>query len=206
MNRSSRISSLSLVPPEAFFQELVSGAARNQGVAVIPEVEMYLVGILKHFMSTENLYVRDAQGVLREEPLALIAKEAMEERSREAQSLMFRYLGDFSLYVAGYFQESIGRKLVPVNYYIDLGGAAYRNVAQLTGERHLRTVYSELSERFGRFVNLLAEVSEKTTPVPRTEQDLLRAYDLWISTKSERSAKILEKAGIRPISSDKKKH
>jgi hypothetical protein len=123
-------------------------------------------------------------------------KEALEEPAVQAQSLLFRQVGDVSLYMAGFFQDSLSRKLVDVDYYIDMGGTAYQQVVTRTSEDTLRALYGELSEKFGRFVDVLAEISDKTSV--RTEKDLLRLYELWVRTGSERAAKALQDAGINP--------
>jgi hypothetical protein len=83
-----------------------------------------------------------------------------------------------------------------VDYYIDMGGTAYQQVVTRTSEDTLRALYGELSEKFGRFVDVLAEISDKTSV--RTEKDLLRLYELWVRTGSERAAKALQDAGINP--------
>ena len=111
-------------------------------------------------------------------------------------------MGDVSLYLAGYFQESFNRKLVDVDYYIDMGGSAYRQVAIRSGAAILQKLYCELAERFAVFVDVLAEVSEKT--LPKTEKDILRSYELWMKTRSERAAKTLQGAGILPTQIKKK--
>jgi cytochrome c551/c552 len=92
---------------------------------------------------------------------------------------------------------------VDVDYYIDMGGAAYQQVAaRYSGEEVQRAVYEELAAKFGTFVEVYAEVSEKTSP--RTEKDLLRLYELWVRTRSERAAKALAEAGILPNDTIKK--
>jgi hypothetical protein len=129
-------------------------------------------------------------------------KQAFESPQPSAQTAMFRHIGDVSLYVAGYFQDSLSRKLVDVDYYIDVGGSAYKHAASRIDENVQRAVYSELAEKFGSFVDVLANVSDKTTP--RTEKDLLRLYDVWVKTRSERAAKALQEAGILPNDTIKK--
>jgi hypothetical protein len=180
--------------PEEFFHELVTEAMQRQKVKVLPETEAYLVGLLNQFLTTENLYVQDSEGRMQEEPLALMVKEALEVPQPENQKAMFRKIGDISLYVAGYFQDSLNRKLVDVDYYIDMGGVAYQQVAARVGD--IRPLYEELAEKFGTFVDVLAEVSDKTTP--KTERDLLRIYETWVRTRSERSHRLLQEAGIFP--------
>ncbi len=196
--------SLTLVAqPQDYFRELVTDAMGRQKVSAQPETEFYLVNLLNQFIKTDRLYMRDADGSAREEPLALMVKEALEEQSTAAQTQRFKHIGDVSLYVGGYFQDSLNRKLVDVDYYIDMGGAAYQRVAARTAEEEiLRAVYEELAAKFAAFVEVFADVSEKTTP--RTEKDLLRLYELWVRTRSERAAKALQEAGILPNDTIKK--
>lgn len=188
--------------PQDYFRELVTEALGHQNVKPLPETEFYLVNLLNQFMTTDRLYKRDAEGNALEEPLALMVKEALEQPHAEVQRLMLRQVGDVSLYKAGFFQDSLNRKLVDVDYYIDMGGTAYQAVAARAEEDHLRDLYSELAEKFGSFVEVLAEVSDKTTP--KSEKDILRMYDLWLRTKSERAAKALQEAGILPNETIKK--
>ncbi|MCM2276804.1 MAG: hypothetical protein NDJ89_01855 [Oligoflexia bacterium] len=186
-----------IAQPQDYFRELVTSALGRQKVMTQPETEFYLVNLLNQFMTTDQLYSRDEQGAMKDEPLALMLKEALETPQPEAQSALFRHVGDVSLYVAGYFQDSLNRKLVDVDYYIGIGGSAYQQVATRTMEENiLRAVYQELAEKFGSFVEVLAEISDKTAP--KTEKDLLRMYELWVRTRSERAAKALQEAGILP--------
>jgi hypothetical protein len=202
-NGGSQKPSLTLVTqPQDYFRELVTDALGRQKIAAQPETEFYLVNLLNQFITTDRLYPRDAQGVLREEPLAFLVKEALEEPLPQAQRALFRQIGDVSLYVAGYFQESLNRKLVDLDYYIGVGGIAYRHVAARVEEDPMRALYAELADKFARFVDVLAEVSDKTTP--RSEKDLLRLYDVWVRTRSERAARALQEAGILPNETVKK--
>ena len=189
-----RPGSLTLViQPQAFFKELVSEALDLHKVTPKPETEFYLVNLLNQFMTTERL---------KEEPLALMVKQALEAETMHEQNAMFRQVGDVSLYVAGYFQDSLNRKLVDVDYYIEMGGSAYQRVAAGAPEESLRDVYSELATQFGTFVDVLAEVSDKTTP--RGEKDILRLYEMYIRTGSERAFRALQEAGIIPSHTIKK--
>lgn len=106
-----------------------------------------------------------------------------------------------SLYVAGFFQHSLTRKLVDIDYYIGMGGGAYRQAALRADERRSRGIFQELADRFGKFVDVLADVSDKTTM--KSEKNLLQLYDLWSRTGSERAAKALQEAGIVPKNAKK---
>ena len=196
-------SALTLVAqPQEFFRELVTNALGKQKVSTQPETEFYLVNLLNQFMKTDRLYSRTKEGEVREEPLAMMLKEALEQTQPFTQSLLFRHIGDVSLYMAGYFQESLNRKSVDIDYYIDVGGTAYQQVAARSEEEMKKVLYQELAQKFGAFVEVLAEVSDRTTP--RAEKDILRLYELWVRTRSERAAKALQEAGILPNETIKK--
>jgi hypothetical protein len=196
-------SNLKLVAqPQDFFRELVTEALDKQQVRTKPETEFYLVNLLNQFMKTDQLYGQTQDGTLKEEPLAFMIKEAIEEPKPQAQAALFRRIGDVSLYTAGFFQESLNRKLVDVDYYIDVGHTAYTKVASRADEEILKIIYQELAEKFAAFVDVLAAVSDKTTP--KSEKDLLRLYELWVRTGSDRAAKALQDAGIIPNKTLKK--
>lgn len=188
--------------PQEYFHELVTEAMGKQKIATQPETEFYLVNLLNQFMTTDSLYPRNESGAMQEEPLVFMVKEALETPQPKIQSVLFRKVGDVSLYVAGFFQDSLSRKLVDVDYYIDMGGTAYKQVAVRSEEDAMRALYQELAEKFSKFVEVLAEVSDKTGL--RTEKDLLRMYELWVRTRSDRAAKALQEAGILPNDTIKK--
>jgi hypothetical protein len=187
-----------ITQPQAFFRELVTEAMGRQKVKAKPETEFYLVNLLNQFMTADRLFVQDADGSRREEPLVLMLKEALETSDREGQRALFRQVGDVSLYMAGFFQERLKKKAITVDYYIGMGGVAYGNVLSRLDDQGMRPVYQELSERFGNFVEVLSEVSQ--VAFPKSESDLLRVYEQWLSTGSQKAARILKDAGIEPSS------
>jgi hypothetical protein len=202
MDRDGKPGIALVTQPQDYFRELVTHAMGKQRVSAQPDTEFYLVNLLNQFMTTDRLYPRDSQGAVREEPLAFLVKEALEAPLLQAQRALFRHIGDVSLYLAGFFQPSLRRKLVDVDYYIDMGGSAYKHVAARAEEDQARSLYAELAQKFGSFVEVLAEVSDRTTP--RTEKDLLRLYEVWVRTRSERAARALQEAGILPNETIKK--
>jgi hypothetical protein len=189
--------SLSLeTSPESFFFELVRSAVDHQKVKLQPETEFYLVKLLNRFIFSESLYSKNSEGALEDQPLALMYKDALESEEPGSQKTLFQNVGDISLYKAGFFSESLTKAKVDVNYVASIGGAAYHNAAERSEDKHFRGMFSELSSKFVRMVDVLSEVSEQTS-VPASEQDLFRLYDMWTRTGSERAARALKKAGIK---------
>jgi len=183
---------------ESYFYELVHGAVKNQNISIQAETEFYVVKLLSRFIFSESLYSKNSSGNLQDQPIALLFKEALEAESTPAQKMLFQNVGDISLYKAGFFQESLNRAKIDVDYYIGLGGAAYLNASKMTDEKHFQSLFSELSDKFDRFVSILFEVSENTSiSSTKTKTDLFRMYDLWSKTGSERAARVLKKSGIK---------
>lgn len=196
MVKNNTHSSIIFLNPNEYFHAAVSGAVSTLKVEVSEHAQSYLVRLLGHFISTENFFPTDSAGRPAETLTQQLAN-ALEEENAEARALRLRQMGDFSLYVAGFFTNSLSRKLVDVDYYIGMGGAAYENVARL--ERTDKAIlFTELSRKFPKFVEILSQISEETGFQPNNSQDLLRVYELWTKTGSDRLAKQLARAGIVP--------
>ncbi len=191
--------SIIFLNPGEYFQAAVSGAVASLKVEVSEHAQLYLVHLLGHYIHSENLYPVDNDGKPAETLTHQLAA-ALEEEKAELRAKRLKQLGDFSLYVAGFFSDSLNRKLVDVDYYIGMGGAAYENVARLEERKSKSQLFLELSRKFPNFVDILAQISEETGFNPSNHKDLLRVYDLWVKTGSERLAKQLAKAGIVPPS------
>lgn len=182
--------------PESFFFELVHGAVKNQKITIQPETEFYLVHLLNRFICSDSLFSKNSDGQLEDQPLAFLYKEALEANESPSQKVLFQNVGDITLYKAGFFQESLKRAKIGLDYYIGIGESAYKNAANRSDEKQNREVLVELSSNFDRFIDVLSEVSEITT-VPQNEQDVFRLYEMWDRTGSVRAAKALKKAGIK---------
>ncbi len=182
-----------------FFQDLLTRAIENQRARVQPFTELYLVNLMVEFLLSEALYVQGEDGSWQQRPLAFLLKEALEE-SGPARVQMLRRLGDTSLFVSGFFADSLARRssLVDVDYYIAMGGRAYDAVGVLAARhaRNEKTLWDELSSRFRLLVDLLNEVSERT--LASTNAGLVRLYERWMKTRSERLAMQLVRQGVTP--------
>lgn len=194
MSRSRKIEWL--IETEQFFRTMLLDALAKQRVRVQEPTELYLTQLLQRTISADHFFSRDERGKARQEPLALLLKEATEEEPTESRKAMFQHLGDQSLTRAGLFQDSLRKAAVDIDYYISMGGNAYRSCASLSNAQDVRALFGELADGFGRFVGVLNQVSEKTNP--STESNLIRLLDFWESTRSESAAKKLRAAGIEP--------
>ncbi len=172
-----------------FFRDVLQRAIANQRADVQPFTELYLVNLLHEYLASEALYVQADDGTWQQKPLAFLLKEALEEAG-VARVRLLRRLGDTSLFVSGFFPDSLARRssLVDVDYYIAMGGRAYSSLGA--------GVWEELSAKFRLLVDLLNEVSERT--LHSTNTGLVRLYERWLKTGSERLANLLVKQGVVP--------
>jgi hypothetical protein len=189
-----------MVKPQEFFREHVCQAASNQNITIEPHVEFYIVNLLCDFINQSKLAVSDGEIDPIDTPLAIMLKRALEAPSAE-QLKIFKYLGDTSLYFAGFFQDHFTRKAVDIDYYITLGATAYNNLSGIMRDQHsdphFSSFYSSLSSNFPDLVEIVAEVSDATNSTRSV--DLLATYERWLDTNSDRLKRSLERAGIKPV-------
>ncbi len=126
-------------------------------------------------------------GVDYDQPLAHLLCEAI--ASAEARRFtFFKATGNLSLFISGFFSDSLSRKQVAFDYYVSMGGYAYRWAARLSAHQTAADVFEELSQKFVRFVD---------------HQSLLRLYEKWLRTGSERAGAKLREHGVLPAPGSK---
>ncbi len=182
--------------PTIFFKEELNKAFSKQNLKHNSDIEFYLVDLLTRFMFTDNFFKNAENGEKKNETLALLYQEALTAPDHGKRREDLKRLGDISLYTAGFFSESLMKKAVDVDYYISMGSAAYANLSQIVIDTYFRKVYSELADRFVKFVDVLSEMS--ALAIMNDPKNILRHYELWLKTGSERAEKNLKEAGIIP--------
>lgn len=176
--------------PTEFFRDLVESAMQNQHVCARELTSFYVVNLLAGFVHGDAHAGAD-------QALGTRLARAM-QTAGAAQRDGLRSVGDQSLFISGFFSDSLNRSLVDVDYYIQLGESAYRSLARQE-DRALGDVFDELSAKFTHFVDVLGEVSERTSI--SSNADVLRLYEKWLRTGSRRSGDLLAAQGIVPNAS-----
>lgn len=197
-----RIVKLSNETIEAYFAEIVIKAVEYQSVSITEGAQFYIVNLLSEFALSDRLFHWDQEnGRLEQEALALLLARARSAPVPERVRLLKR-LGDSSLYISGFFAESLARSLVDVEYYISMGGGAYGSLSDLyrvrPGPPSVAQLFAELSLKFRDLVDVVSRVSEQANPFCATNESLLRLYDIWIRTGSPRVAEKLRANGLEP--------
>ncbi len=190
---SELVASLSL---KEFFKSLLDEVIERQRVEIAEVTEFYLVNLLSEFARTDKLFSREEDGRKEHEPLALLYHQALQqERTERIQTL--RRLGDVSLYTAGFFSSALQSGLVGPDYYIQMGGTAYGQVAALAPAAGFAQVYRELRDKFRALVEVLEEISARGM-VQAGPSGALKVYETWVRTGSDRLERVLVDAGMVP--------
>lgn len=178
-----------------FFRAEVTGAKDSLGIDMSDYLEFYLVNLLCEYGR------RGAAPTPGEEPLALLYKRALESNVPQRVQIL-KGLGDLALFVSGFFVEFIERSLVDVDYYVGMGGSAYNSVSNLVGSQPrgeaFAELYSQLGARFTELVDLLSEIAERSRDSSEDNTALLRMYDRWARTGSQRVRRMLLDKGLVP--------
>ena len=176
--------------PAEYFRDLVETALQHQRLAVHELTSYYVVNLLAGFVQLDRSPVGGPQEALGVRLMTALQSAGFVQRDG------LRRVGDTSLFISGFFGESLSRSLVDVDYYIDLGERAYGCLARQEGEAFAE-VFEELAEKFGALVDVLTEVSERGGLTSNT--DVLRLYEKWLRTGSRRSGELLAARGIVPV-------
>ncbi len=182
---------------QEFFKDSVSDALKNQNVDADESTVFYVVNLLCHFARVDRLFEWTPEG-LTLQPLAFLYRDAIEAPSTAERARALRRLGDVSLFISGILTGSLERKAVDINYYIAMGGNAYRSLCDSTLEDERGSgwagVFHELGEKFAVFVEVLNEVGGRSDV--DDNRDILRLYDEWTRNNSPRAAMKLRRLGI----------
>lgn len=177
-----------------FFKNLLEEVIRRQRVAVAETTEFYLVNLLAEFATADNLFSKGEDGRKEQEPLAMLYHRSLQQQ-RDERIRTLRRLGDVSLYQAGFFSDALREGPVGPDYYIQMGGAAYGQVAQLAPGAGFAAVYRELSARFRALVDVLEEISARGL-VRNGPSGALKVYESWVRTGNDRLEQVLVDAGM----------
>ena len=179
--------------PLEFFKEQVEAACERQRVHPQPLTSYYVVSLLSQFTQLRG---DTGEAMTSNEALGVRFIRALQSGGRD-QRRGLKQVGDVSLFISGFFSDSLRRSLVDVDYYVSLGGYAYGSLSAT--DDAMSPIFAELADKFLAFVDVLSEVSERTGLT--NTRDLLRLYEKWVRTGSRRDGQLLAERGIVPNAS-----
>lgn len=190
-----------LISPDQHFAEVLQEAYLERKLKTDPHVDVYLIQLLKHYLASKNLFQPFQDDTAEKPPqtlaeMYLIGMNAPAPKNRE----LMKILADRALYMSGFFGDSLQKKLVDIDYYMEMGSAAYTNLSHWTKEDQASHTYKIFSEKFSDFVDVLSYVSEKSSV--QADQNILRLYERYVRTGSEMARDRLNELGVVTLPPD----
>ena len=136
-----------------YFRDAVDAALAHHALDPSAVTSAYLVELLCEYAREQrDLFAR---------PLTWVFATA--GGSTPGQSFQqLKEVGDHSLYVAGYFNDSLPHLDLDLEYFVGLGSTAYRKLSRMlqmpSSTARFVVVFSELGDQFVRFVHVLNDV------------------------------------------------
>ena len=182
-----------------FFGEVVEDSIRQRRVEATDGATAYLVALLADFARPDP-----RAGETLERSLTLLFDEAINTPNAGDRFDRLRTLGDGVLYGCGFFGDHFEARGVDPKYLHGLGTRAYdaashilqgrAPVAPLRGD-----LFAELAEKFEAFVDIVADVADATIAMgTETSRGVLKVYERWLKTGSDRLATALTSRGVVP--------
>lgn len=185
---------------QEYFRDSVDAAMASNRLAVESHTAHYVVNLLTLFSRSEALHDKAECGIA-PKPLALMLADAAAAPTDESRNATLQHLGDVALFVAGFMAEGLDRKAVGIGYYVRMGGGAYHTLSLALPAnprgRAFAPVFAELAAKFGEVVDVLNDVRHASNA--GRDQDVLRLYENWLTTGSQRAGRLLRQLGIQPL-------
>lgn len=195
MGRDMKLATTLVVEsPREFFVDQVEQALERLKFQPHPLSRHYLVELLQHYMFASNLFpIEDETGRLRRDTLAEMYLKALNSPGTVRIDLL-KKLGDSSLYISGFFGDSLSRKIVDIDYYVDMGGVAYNALSTQSPDEQWAQVYAEFSRDFAAFVDVLTCISQESRI--QSNHDILKLFDRYMATGSRLAEEQLLEKGL----------
>lgn len=181
-----------------FFEEVLEDAMKSRGISASVGTRSYVIALLADLAKPGSAVERTL-----ERPLTLLLDEALHTPAIGDRFERLRTLGDGVLYSSGFFSDHFEARGVDARYVMSIGQTAYENAGSLlrTGgsdkDEVQLDIFHELARGFAGFVAVIADVANATIASGvATSQGLLKLYERWLKTRSDRLADALSSHGF----------
>ena len=174
----------------AFFKEMVDKAIQSQHVQISDEAIFYLIDVMSSAIKSSHKQDNRA--------LAERFNLALQDPSRTRRIKEFKTLGDSSLIIAGIWWQSLLRKIIGVDYYVEIGKRSYQKAGEAS-PNNLSELFEELADNFNNLVNVLIEATRCISEAKMTDSDILHLYITWLETHNTFLEQKLRSFGIPPV-------
>jgi len=182
---------LKIMTLKKIFKSIVIEGLDRMRIEVSPPVQNYLGNLLHSYIQSDQLFDTDIDsGKKNLTPLAQIYLKA-QKVSLSERLFLLKQVGDRSLYLGGFFRESLNKQLISLSYYFHIGQGAYDSLADHHPEEE---IFRELSYHFTDLMDVLSYIASKHSI--QTDEDLMKVCVKYLKTGSKIAGYQLEDHGF----------
>ncbi len=172
-----------------FFHHLIGKGLCESGVDISPCAKNYLSELLQFYIFSDHLFSEVSSSGKKQ--IGSLAEMYLNSQASRKGSNDLKKIGDMSLYISGFFRESLKRRLVSLDYYIQMGKNAYENLACFRD----RDLFEELAHHFKDLVFAFFCIYKKSTLAHHNY--IISLVDQYMDTHSHKVAQKLGHYGIQ---------
>ncbi len=181
---------------DAFFVDEIEAAERRLNIELRPHVKLYLIHLLKRLSEQRDFFY---SAVVQDKPLGIVMLEALHKNIFEKLRDL-KAVGDLSLIFSGLYPEHLTRRMVDIDYFIEIGRRSYHLLSDFysgfKSKQDLFILYSQLVTDFIRLIDVLTEISGELHFLD--EMDVAKALRRWQATRISKYREILERENVIP--------
>ncbi|OCC14491.1 hypothetical protein DBT_2032 [Dissulfuribacter thermophilus] len=182
---------------DAFFVDEVEAAERRLNIELRPHAKLYLLHLLKRLSENDDFFYSE---IVQDRPLGIVLLEALHKNLFEKLRDL-KAVGDLSLIFSGLYPEHLTRRLVDIDYFIEIGKKSYYLLSELyspyKSKQELFVLYSQLVADFLYLIEILTDISGELNFID--EFDVGKAFKRWQRTRISKYREILRRENIIPI-------
>jgi len=182
---------------EGFIVDEIESAEEKLNIRLSKYTKIYILDLLKRLCTERDPLNLEIIG---DKPLAIVLMEAV--RKDIFQKIRdLKAVGDISLIFSGLYPEYLTRRLVDIDYYIEIGKRSYHllsdTYSNLNKQQDLFILYSQLVAEFITLIQILTEMASDLHFLD--EENLIKIYNRYRRTKIRKYLEILRKHQIEPL-------
>ncbi len=182
---------------DGFFVTEIEAAEEKLQLKLEPHSKLYLIHLLKHLSESEDFFYSD---IIQDKPLGVVLLEAVHKNVFE-KTRDLKAVGDLSLIFSGLYPDFLTRRLVDIDYFINLGKRSYHllsdTYSSYKSKQELFRLYSQLVEDFLNLIEILTEISSELHFMDYP--DVTKALARWEKTRVRKYLEILKEYKLTPM-------
>ena len=145
---------------QTFFFDHLNGVNQKSSHPLPKEMVYYSSIVMERFGESKNYFQQSAEGKLSEKILGeKFLKSTSLPKNRQINEL--KDIGDTSLFLCGYFSDSLNRKIVDTGYYRQIGSASYKKLnIFLPSLFELENFYESVAKLFDTLAAMMSIVAQ----------------------------------------------